>query len=141
MNIRAACVWIMAGVPIAALLAVPPGFSGQQKSDGTLSYAKDVVPIIRKHCLPCHAEESRNSSELHLDTHASMMEGGEHGVPIVPGKPDESILIQKLLPDPPFGDTMPLQRRRRSAGAGEKKMTAEEVELLREWIRQGARSN
>ncbi|HSQ74352.1 MAG TPA: c-type cytochrome domain-containing protein [Bacteroidota bacterium] len=141
MNMRAAGVWIMAGVPIAALLAVPPGFSEQQRSDRSLSYEKDVAPIFRKHCLPCHAEESRNSSELSLDTHASMMEGGEHGTPIVPGKPDESILIQKLLPDPPFGDTMPLQRRRRSAGAGEKKITAEEVESLREWIRQGAKGN
>lgn len=140
MTLRTGIVVLMVGVPLAALLTASSGNSRQQ-SGGVVSYAKDVVPVIRKYCLPCHAEESRNSSELSLDTYALMMQGGKHGAPVVPAKPDESILIQKLLPDPPFGDTMPLKKRRRNAGGVEVKMTTEEIDLLKAWIRQGAMNN
>lgn len=141
MNVRTGVFWMLLGLSLAAALIVSLSASMQQGPYRVVSYAKDVAPVIARYCLPCHAEESQNSSELSLDTHALLMEGGEHGTPVVPGKPDESILIQKLLPKPPFGETMPLKMRRRSAGVAAKKLTEQEIELLKEWIRQGARGN
>ena len=113
----------------------------QQNANDTVSYKTEVVPIIKKYCLPCHAEESYNPSELSLDTYESLMKGGKHGVPIAPGQPEESILIKKLSPDPPFGDPMPLNVRRRKTPGQQKKLTEEEVRLIVKWISQGAKNN
>lgn len=99
----------------------------------TISFKVDVFPIIKKHCLPCHAEEQMNPSDLHLDNYETMMEGGKHGKPIEPGKPKESLLVQKLNPNPPFGEQMPLKSK---TGLSE-----EEIKIIVDWIIQGAKKN
>jgi hypothetical protein len=121
---------------LAGVLAAP----GQTESAKEVSFDKDVFPLIQKYCLPCHAAESYNPSDLSLDTYELMKKGGEHGAAVVPGKPEESLMIRKLGEAPPFGDRMPLARRRRSAEPP-KRLSPEEVLLLSEWIRQGARKN
>ena len=140
-----------AGAAIAVTLVVPLvlGLVGhesgskklQQNTNDTVSFKAEVFPIIKKYCLPCHAEESYNPSELSLDTYESLMKGGKHGAPIAPGQPEESILIKKLSPDPPFGDPMPLNVRRRKNPGQQKKLTEEEVRLIVKWISQGAKNN
>jgi uncharacterized membrane protein len=98
-----------------------------------VSFKSDVFPLIKKYCLPCHAEEQFNPSDLHLDTYETMMEGGKHGVPVIPGKPKESLLIQKLSPNPPFGEQMPLKSK-----TG---LSQEEIKIISDWISQGAKKN
>ncbi|HTR80919.1 MAG TPA: c-type cytochrome domain-containing protein [Bacteroidota bacterium] len=98
-----------------------------------VSFSNDVFPIIKKHCLPCHAEDSDNPSELYLESYADLMKGGKHGTPLVPKKGDESIIIQKLKADPPFGKQMPLMTK--------KKLTDEEIEVFKKWIDEGAKKN
>lgn len=107
----------------------------------SVSYRADVVPVIAKYCLPCHAEESYNPSELSMDSYTVLRKGGKHGNPVVPGEPEESILMQKLQDDPPFGDRMPLQSRRQKLTGRPKTLTADEVSVLRRWISQGAKEN
>jgi len=108
----------------------------------TVSFAKDVLPIIQKECLPCHAAENFNRSELSLDSYELLMRGGRHGDAVLPGKADESPLVQKLRPDPPFGDRMPLDmRKKKGRKPGVKPLTEEEIELIATWIAQGARDN
>ena len=96
----------------------------------TLTYAKDIVPIVKTYCLGCHGSDTDNPTELYTDDYESIMKGGKHGVPIVAGKPDESTLYTKLLPEPPFGRQMP---------RGRKKITPEAVQTIHDWIRQGAK--
>lgn len=96
----------------------------------SLTYKKHVFPIIEKNCLRCHLEENDNPSGLAMDSFELLMKGGKNGNTVVPGKPDESNLYLKLLPDPPFGKQMPRNK---------KKLSAEEINLISEWIRQGAR--
>ncbi|MGA9408419.1 MAG: hypothetical protein WBW71_14890, partial [Bacteroidota bacterium] len=38
-----------------------------------VSFSKDVFPIIKKHCLPCHASDSENPSELFMESFADIM--------------------------------------------------------------------
>jgi len=118
------------------------GWTGatQEKEKGDeVSFKQDVFPIINKYCLPCHEEENFNKSELSLDNYSLLMKGGKNGAPVVEGKPDESILIQKLSEKPPFGDTMP--RGRRGSQAPPKRLTSEELKVLTTWIEQGAKDN
>jgi hypothetical protein len=126
-------------VCLSASITVSGG-DKKQRDDKDVSFKQDVFPIIRKYCLPCHAEESYNPSELSLDSYALLKDGGKHGSPVVVGNPEESILIQKLNDTPPFGDRMPLARRRKSQEPP-KKLTEEEIKILTDWIKQGAKDN
>lgn len=124
------------------------GFVGQEsvtkkqdvRKTDQVSFANDVAPIIGRYCLPCHAEESYNPSELSLDSYELLMKGGKHGAALVPGKPAESILVQKLGSEPPFGDQMPVSRRRKNQ-TPPKRLTEEEVKIIADWVEQGGKDN
>ncbi|MBI1804695.1 MAG: hypothetical protein HY033_02530 [Ignavibacteriae bacterium] len=99
-----------------------------------VSYKKDIQPIVKKYCLPCHTEDEMNPSELYLDTYDNMMAGGKHGKPIVPGKADSSLLVMKLsMAKPPLGDPMPLKRKT--------PFPQDTVQIIKTWINQGAKNN
>ncbi len=116
--------------------------SEETSRNDTISFSRDVVPIIQKNCLPCHAEDNFNPSELSLDSYELLMRGGRHGDAVVPGKAGESPLVQKLRPDPPFGDRMPLDmRKKKGRKPGVMPLSEEEIELIATWIAQGARDN
>jgi len=112
-----------------------------KKAGGPVSFGKQVFPIVKKNCLPCHAEDSFNPSELSMDSYDQLMSGGKHGVPVVPGKSKESILIQKLGPKPPFGDQMPLHKKKKGGEPPRKTLSMEEINIIAEWIDQGAKKN
>ena len=67
-----------------------------------VSYQSTIQPIFDNNCTGCHG----SSGGLDLSSHQSVMVGGEHGSIIVLGNSGESILVQKLLPNPSFGDQM-----------------------------------
>ncbi|TAK62589.1 MAG: hypothetical protein EPO24_04835 [Bacteroidetes bacterium] len=98
-----------------------------------LSYKKDIAPILKKYCLPCHTEDMMNPSELYLDSYENIMAGGKHGKPIIVGKPDSSNLIKKISLKPPFGDPMPLKRKT--------EFPADTLKILKAWIEHGAKNN
>ncbi len=115
-----------------------------RKSEGTkakakggtapaVSYKKDVYPILKLNCLPCHTEDQMNPSELYFESYAELMKGGKHGSPIVAGKADSSFLIKKLVFPPPFGDPMPMRRKT--------PISADTIAVIKRWINQGAKDN
>jgi hypothetical protein len=60
-------------------------------------FEKNIRPVLVEHCYECHSEEKgKNKGELTLDTRDGARAGGDRGPAIVPGKPDESILIQAI---------------------------------------------
>jgi cytochrome c len=123
------------------LLATP--LQGQQKARKRskapaktaplVSYKKDVFPVFKTYCLPCHTEDQLNPSELYLDTYEGLMRGGKHGVPVFPAHADSSIMIMKLGTKPPFGDPMPFKRKT--------PVPQDTVDILKKWIGQGAKNN
>ncbi len=98
-----------------------------------LSYKKDIAPIFKKYCLPCHTEDNMNPSELYLDSYENIMNGGKHGKALVASKPDDSNIIKKLSEKPPFGDPMPMKRKTA--------FPVDTLKMLRTWIEQGAKNN
>jgi hypothetical protein len=54
-----------------------------------------VRPILAENCVRCHGAK-KQSSELRLDSRPSALGGGANGPALVPGKPDESLLIQAV---------------------------------------------
>ncbi len=122
-------------IAFAVIVCAVSSVSQEKKSLRTppISFSKDVFPIIKKRCLPCHAVDSENPSELYLETLDDLMKGGKHGTPVIRKNGIESILVQKLKPNPPFGDQMPLMTK--------KKLADDEVEIFQKWIDQGAKKN
>ena len=93
-----------------------------------VDYLRDIKPLLAKKCYVCHGVLKQQSS-LRLDTAAQIRRGGDSGPAVVPGKPDESLLIQVLTGDAGF--TMPPEDQGVAA-------EADEIELIRRWIAAGA---
>lgn len=133
---------IPAAVAVALILSVMACGQERQSKGGEMSspvsFKNDVTPILKKHCLPCHAEENYNPSELSLDSYSNLTAGGKHGTPVAPEKADESIIVQKIGPNPPFGDRMPLKKK--SAPTPDR-LSDQEVQTIKDWINQGAKDN
>jgi len=54
-----------------------------------------VRPLLAEHCYDCHGGE-KTKGGLALDTRAGWQKGGDSGAAIVPGKPEESLLIKAV---------------------------------------------
>jgi hypothetical protein len=106
-----------------------------------VSFREHVFPILKKNCLPCHAQAEENTSELSLDSYELLKKGGEHGASVVPGKSQESVLVKKLLENPPFGQRMPLNSRKKVKEGKAKWLTGEEARTIATWVDQGAKDN
>jgi hypothetical protein len=136
--------FVMIGMAVCTLPVVAQqGKEGgtESKTKDAVSFKDDVLPIISKRCLPCHAEENYNPSDLSLDSYDKLMAGGEHGASVVPGKAQESILVKKLSATPPFGDPMPRERKKKKDDPWTKQLSPEEIKLISDWIDQGAKNN
>jgi hypothetical protein len=107
--------------------------SSKTKPSGEVSYSKDVAPVLDKFCTTCHSSEEDHPSQLFMDSYESLMKGGKHGQAVKPGNAKESLLMQKMDAEPPFGKKMPPSKKLIP--------TAEQVEVLRQWIDQGAKKN
>ncbi len=93
-----------------------------------VSFYKEVRPILEQRCQVCHSSE-KDRNELALTSYAGIQKGGKSGPAIVPGRPEESLLIKQISGDKPQMPKVgsPLQAR--------------EVELIRLWISQGAKDD
>jgi hypothetical protein len=100
-------------------------FSGMAGEDDARFFDKRVSPILTKRCLGCHNHELKGG-DISFTDRDSLLKGGKHGPAIVPGNPQESVLIHALshegeLKMPP-GPKLP----------------SREIKILTEWIKRGA---
>ncbi len=60
-------------------------------------FEKHIRPILAERCYKCHSAEATTlQGGLRLDSAAGVRRGGDSGPAIVPGKPDDSLLIESL---------------------------------------------
>ena len=59
-----------------------------------------IRPVLVEHCYKCHSAEAAKAGDLEggltLDTRQGLLAGGDSGPALVPGKPDESLLLEAL---------------------------------------------
>lgn len=86
-----------------------------------------VRPLLASQCYGCHSSKSKIvQGGLRLDSREGMVRGGHLGPAVVPGKPDESRIVQAVRHQveptmPPWG-----------------KLKPEQIGILEEWVRRGA---
>jgi cytochrome c553 len=91
-------------------------------------FEKQVRPILVEQCYKCHsATAKRLEAGLRLDNRSGLLAGGDTGPAIVPGKPDDSLLVKGVRYDdvalqmPPHG-----------------KLPADQIAALTTWVKMGA---
>lgn len=89
-------------------------------SSQPLNFEKDISPLFQRRCDQCHTGENRKA-DLELSSVERMLHGGESGAAIIPGKPDESLLYEKI-----FKGEMP--------PGGKDQLSGAEKKLIRQWI-------
>jgi hypothetical protein len=105
------------------LLQVPDVLTSEQVA----FFEQKVRPLLIERCFTCHSEAKKVNGGLRLDSRRGLIEGGDSGPAILPGKPEESLLIKAVryqntdLQMPPDG-----------------KLAAAELAVLEEWVRMGA---
>ncbi len=87
-----------------------------------------IRPVLVGTCFRCHSDTKR-SGELQIDRRETLLKGGETGPAIVPGKPDESLLIKAIRHDADVS-AMPPEK--------DKALRPEQVADFEVWIRDGA---
>ena len=90
----------------------------------------DVIPILLRHCTTCHGLR-RQGNDLDLRSRASMIQGGESGPALIPGKPDQSLMVEMIR-----SGKMPPKKRLFEVGVTP--VSDSDLEKLRQWIQQGA---
>lgn len=69
-------------------------------SQGLQFFETKIRPVLVEHCYQCHSAKAVDNKSLkgglQLDTRAGVLAGGESGAIIVPGKPDDSLLLSAL---------------------------------------------
>src|SRR5437016_9398567 len=70
-----------------------------QTPEGLAYFEQNIRPLLAANCYACHsAKLDKPMGGLLLDSRAGMLRGGKSGVPaIVPGKPEESLLLGAVL--------------------------------------------
>ncbi len=114
---------------VSALLHVDYVFADDPKAKVQIvTYSQDIRPLLKKHCVECHSGWFPDGG-LRLDSIDAIFKGGNSGPAIVPGSPDKGWLMYSL--------TKARQRRMQMPPNGER-LSQQQVNLLKEWIRQGA---
>lgn len=102
------------------------GIAGEGEQERFEFFEKKIRPILVEHCLDCHSEAKKVRGGLRLDSVEGWSAGGDTGIAVVPGKPEESLLIEAVkyqddLKMPPKG-----------------KLSDTAIADLEEWIKRGA---
>ena len=100
--------------------------NGADALKGTAFFDQQILPILKKRCYECHSHASgKAKGGLMLDSLSGWKKGGDSGPALVPGKPNESLIIESVRYEeyqmPPKG-----------------KLPAGEIALLEKWVALGA---
>jgi mono/diheme cytochrome c family protein len=88
-------------------------------------FESKIRPIFVEHCWKCHANDEKGG--LRLDSRDTALAGGDSGPAIVPGKPDESLMVTAVRYTDPSYQMPP---------SG--KLPAAAIKAIEEWVAMGA---
>jgi mono/diheme cytochrome c family protein len=97
-----------------------------KSSDGDRLFLEQVKPLLDARCSSCHGADKAEGG-LRLNSREAALDGGDTGPALVPGKPNESLLLEavkhthQVLRMPPKDD-----------------LSSKDIALLERWIREGA---
>jgi mono/diheme cytochrome c family protein len=122
--------WLIAGILLSAasfsLASEAPKSPAVQPAndpDAQAMWVDHIEPILSKNCFRCHGAEKQKGG-LDLRVTQSIMAGGTDGSVVIPGRPAESPLFQRIQPD--SDEHMPPDKGHQ--------LNAEEISFVKQWI-------
>ncbi|WDQ18279.1 hypothetical protein PSR62_06945 [Rhodopirellula sp. P2] len=106
-----------------------PTMVGKPTGNESVSFSKDVAPLLVENCTGCHLDAMQTRGGLRMDTLAQMLRGGDSGSVMQPGDGEASLLVQKLRGS--AGDRMP--------AGGRPPLSDSDIQLISTWISEGAK--
>jgi len=115
--------WVAIGLSLCAMVLVATA-RGSTGADDEF-FEKQIRPILVERCQSCHGDQKQKGG-LRLTSQEMLLKGGETGPAVLPGKPEESLLIQAIgyLDEP----KMPPKQ----------KLSDADVAKLKRWVALGA---
>jgi hypothetical protein len=110
------------GLPLILTLASLPSPALAGDGPGLDEFRRTVRPVLVDRCLTCHAAQPRKAG-LDLSQRVGALAGGDSGEALVPGRPEESLVFEKVA----AGEMPP-----------KAPLKTEQVEAFRAWIAAGA---
>ena len=104
--------------------AAPTPFAA---ANARIDFTRDVRPILEATCVECHGPD-KVKARLRMDSIAALQQGGKSGALVVPGDPETSLMMRRVL-GLDDEDQMPLDN---------DPLTPAQLEILRRWIAEGA---
>lgn len=129
MNHRSTLLAILTAAFMTATAATAASAQATPDPSDPAFYTSHVAPIFKAKCASCHAGAHHHGG-FSINTKASVMKGGEDGPVIVPGHPEQSMLVKLIhqtnlkkgeKPMPPKG-----------------KLSDDNIHAIEQWIQAGA---
>ena len=96
-----------------------------------VDFNRDVRPLLSDRCFVCHGpDEEHREADLRLDQAKEMLNDRDGSPAVVPGNPDDSVLMQRIV-------STDSDLRMPPVDSG-KSLTPDEIDILRRWIADGA---
>jgi len=112
---------------VLLLMSALSAVAGVGDSAADRHFTDFVAPLLRSRCVSCHGPDKVKGG-LRLDSRESILKAGDSGIPaIVPGKPDESLLLQTVTHSKKDLEMPPKE-----------KLTTNDIAVITRWIRDGA---
>ena len=110
-------------------LLLPPVLAERPAPEDVSFFEQKVRPLLVEHCHACHSMEAKKAKGgLYLDSKESILKGGDTGTAVVPGKPEQSLIIQAILYRKNETLLMPPKG----------KLSERDIATLTEWVKRGA---
>lgn len=96
-----------------------------------IDFSRQIRPILSENCFFCHGpDEKKREAGLRLDDEKAAKSDNDGVIAVVPGSPEKSALIERILSTNP-DEVMPPPKLHKT-------IPSAQVELLKQWIREGA---
>lgn len=92
-------------------------------------YSKHINPVLDAKCVTCHGE-AKVKGGLRVDSYELLMKGGKGRPAIVAGKPEQSLLLERVM--------LPSDHKKFMPAEGKPPLKPEEIAWIKAWILQGA---
>src|SRR5262249_12574184 len=106
-----------------SVFSEPPAPDGETGEKG-VNFETHVRPILKANCFECHGEGKKLKGRLDLRRKQLRVTGGKSGTALSPGKPADSLLLQRV--------------KKQEMPPGKKKLTKDEIAIIERWIQGGA---
>jgi hypothetical protein len=108
-------------------LAAAEGSGAGSDRAGVEFFERKIRPLLAGNCYTCHSASTNAKGGLRTDDRNGLLQGGDSGPAVVPGKPEESLLLQAVRHQ---GDAPKMPPKKR--------LTEPEIADLERWIAAGA---